>query len=123
MGFGKKLEEKMIEKGLKQADLVRLTGIPKTTLSSMLNRDNTKVDVQIFIKICDILGCAPEEFASEIPTNIPQGVYNLTTEEKKLLNAYRNFNDEGKEKLLDTVSDMMQLARYKKPDSISDVGS
>lgn len=120
MGFGKKLEEKMVEKGLKQADLVRLTGIPKTTLSSMLNRDNTKVDVQIFIKICDILGCAPEEFASEIPTNIPQGVYNLSTDEKKLLNAYRSFNDEGKEKLLDTVSDMTQLARYKKPDPISE---
>lgn len=69
MGFGKKLEKKMSEKGLKQADIVRATGISKTTLSSMINRDNTKVDVEIFIRICDALGCKPEDFADEILSN------------------------------------------------------
>lgn len=114
MGFGKKLEEKMLEKGLKQADLVRATGISKTTLSSMINRDNTKVDVEVFIRICDVLGCAPEDFANDIPKNIPQSDDILTVDEKTLLDTYRHFNDEGKEKLLDTASDMAQLERYKK---------
>lgn len=114
MGFGKKLEEKMLEKGLKQADLVRATGISKTTLSSMISRDNTKVDVEVFIRICDVLGCAPEDFASDIPKNISQNGDILTPDEKELLDTYRNFNDEGKEKLLDTASDMAQLNRYKK---------
>ncbi|MDE6733786.1 MAG: helix-turn-helix transcriptional regulator [Oscillospiraceae bacterium] len=66
MGFGKKLEEKMLAKGMKQADLVRATGISKTTLSSMISRDNTKVDVDAFIRICKVLGCKPEDFADEI---------------------------------------------------------
>lgn len=114
LGFGKKLEEKMLEKGLKQADLVRATGISKTTLSSMISRDNTKVDVEVFIRICDVLGCAPEDFASDIPKNISQNGDILTPDEKELLDTYRNFNDEGKEKLLDTASDMAQLDRYKK---------
>ena len=38
----------------------------------------------------------------------------LTADEEKLLKTYRGFNDEGKEKLLDTASDMAQLDRYKK---------
>lgn len=114
MGFGKKLEEKMLEKGLKQADLVRATGISKTTLSSMISRDNTKVDVEVFIRICDVLGCAPEDFANDVPKIIPQSGDILTADEKILLETYRNFNNEGKEKLLDTASDMAQLDRYKK---------
>lgn len=114
MGFGKKLEEKMEEKGLKQADIVRLTGIPKTTLSSMLIRDNTKVDVEIFIKICNVLGCKPEEFSSEIVPNTKRDPYDLSADEKRIVDAYRNFNKNGKEKILDTISDMELLPHYKK---------
>lgn len=113
MGFGKKLEQKMNEKGLKQADIVRATGIPKTTLSSMINNDNRKVDVEYFIRICNILDCKPEDFSEEIleATNIFAA---LTADEKTLLDGYRSFNNKGKEKLLDILSDMMHLDRYKK---------
>lgn len=119
MGFGKKLEEKMLEKGLKQADLVRATGISKTTLSSMINRDNTKVDVESFIRICDVLGCAPEDFASEIPkktqshTNSVK-ITELSSEEQRLITEYRKLNDEGKEKAYERLSEMAQLEQYQK---------
>lgn len=114
MGFGKKLEEKMLEKGLKQADIVRATGISKTTLSSMISRDNTKVDVEIFIRLCDFLGCAPEDFASDVPKIVPPSNPILTSDEKKLIDMYRGFNDEGREKALERLSEMAQLEQYKK---------
>ncbi len=38
----------------------------------------------------------------------------ITSDEKRLLDYYRNFNEEGREKLLDVASDMAQLDRYKK---------
>lgn len=119
MGFGKKLEEKMLEKGLKQADLVRATGISKTTLSSMINRDNTKVDVESFIRICDVLGCAPEDFASEIPKKTQSHmnsvkITELSSQEQRLITEYRKLNDEGKEKAYERLSEMAQLEQYKK---------
>ena len=66
MGFGKKLQEKMDRKGIKQTELAKAVGIPKTTLSSMLSRDNTKVDIDVFLRICKMLDCMPEEFSEEM---------------------------------------------------------
>lgn len=114
MGFGKKLEEKMLAKGMKQADLVRATGISKTTLSSMIVRDNTKVDVEIFIKICNVLGCDPMDFAEDIVAKPPTSNELLTKDEKQMLDYFRGFNKEGQEKLLNEAYDMSQLDRYKK---------
>lgn len=65
MGFGKLLEQKMNEKNVKQAELAEAVDIPKTTLSSMIQRDNTKVEIEKFLKICDYLDCDPEEFYKE----------------------------------------------------------
>lgn len=49
-------------------------------------------------------------------TSIPNTNYEISLEsdEKRLLDLYRNFNDEGKGKLLDTALDMSELNRYKK---------
>ena len=65
MGFGKLLEEKMNKKGIKQAELAEAVGIPKTTLSSMILRDNTKIEIEKFLQICEYLDCDPEEFYNE----------------------------------------------------------
>lgn len=66
MGFGKMLLEKMEEKGIKQSDLARAADIPKSTLSSIINRDNTRVEIDAFLRICKILDCVPEDFSEEI---------------------------------------------------------
>ena len=66
LGFGKMLLEKMEEKGIKQSDLARAANIPKSTLSSIINRDNTRVEIDAFLRICKILECVPEDFSEEI---------------------------------------------------------
>lgn len=65
MGFGKLLEKKMKEKNIKQSELAKAVGIPKTTLSSIISRDNNKVEIEKFLSICKYLNCDPEEFYSE----------------------------------------------------------
>lgn len=69
MGFGKLLEEKMKSKGVKQAELAEAVGLPKTTLSSMILRDNTKIEIEKFLKICEYLDCNPEDFYAEFRKN------------------------------------------------------
>ena len=41
MGFGKKLKQLLDEKSVSVADLSRKTGIPRTTLYSIISRDST----------------------------------------------------------------------------------
>lgn len=114
MGFGKKLQEKMDRKGIKQIDLVNAVGIPKTTLSSMLSRDNTKVDIDVFLKICKVLDCSPEDFSEEIISAHEELPAPLRSDEKQLLNLYNSMNEEGKEKALERLEEMALLDRYKK---------
>ncbi len=114
MGIGKKLADKIEQKGMTKKQVAEAAQIPATTLYSIIQRDNTKVEIDAFLRICDVLGCEPEDFANDVPSDVPQSGDILTSDEKKLLDLYRGFNDEGKEKLLDTASDMAQLDRYKK---------
>lgn len=114
MGFGKKLQEKMDRKGIKQTELAKAVGIPKTTLSSMLSRDNTKVDIDVFLRICKMLDCMPEEFSEEIKANVDENIKPLTTDEKQLLSLYNSMNEEGKEKALERLEEMAAFDRYKK---------
>lgn len=72
MAFGKLLKEKMQLRNVKQSELASALGIPKTTLSSMINRDNMKVDIEILLKICDYLKCDPDDFYQDyVKTKTP----------------------------------------------------
>ncbi len=114
MGIGKKLAEKIEQKGLTKKQVAEAAGVPPSTLYSIIQRDNTKVEIDAFLRICDILQCAPEYFASDIPTKAPQIGDIITNDEKQLLNFYRNFNDEGKEEAQKRLSEMAELSKYKK---------
>lgn len=110
LGFGKKLEEKMSEKGLKQADLVKATGISKTTLSSMINRDNTKVDVEIFIRICQVLGCDPMDFSDCVNTSGDVDDPNA----RRIINNIERLNESGVEALADYSDFLIEQEKFKK---------
>lgn len=93
MGFGKLLEQKMNEKNIKQSELAEAVDIPKTTLSSMILRDNTKVEIEKFLKICDYLDCDPEEFYEEfrktktysMPPSFTKKYYSLDEHGKRAI--------------------------------------
>lgn len=94
MGFGKLLEEKMKAKGIKQAELAEAVGLPQTTLSSMILRDNTKIEIEKFLKICDYLDCNPDDFYAEFKSAAPKMTplfsskyHSLDSFGKKMVNA------------------------------------
>lgn len=95
MSFGKMLERKMLDKKIKQADLAKAVGIPKSTLNSIIGRDNTKVEIETFLKICEVLDCEPEEFSEEIkraaksdlPPSFIRKYYELDLYGKETVNA------------------------------------
>ena len=96
MGFGKLLERKMKEKKIKQAELAAAVGIPKTTLNSIILRDNTKIEIEIFLKICDYLGCDPEEFYNDFRREKQILQDNITQHEIEIINAYRKQHESVK---------------------------
>lgn len=55
MGYGSKLREILQKQNLTVKELSDKTGIPATTLYSLINRDSSKIDTDTLIKICDVL--------------------------------------------------------------------
>lgn len=103
MGFGQLLKTKLEQKGIKQADLADNVGIGRTTLNSIIVRDTSKIKIETFLKICNYIGCDPEEFFDEFMANENKTVTlndSLTINEKRLLDAFRQLDDIQQENIM-----------------------
>lgn len=118
MGFGKKLEEIMLKKGIKQVELSKAAKIPKTTLSSIINRDNTRVEIDAFLRICKVLDCSPEYFSDDIDLIKKNSLEPLSSIEQNIIIIYRSLNDKGKNQLFEQVVNLSELKKYKKDSEI-----
>ncbi|MCH5207582.1 MAG: hypothetical protein J1F04_01750 [Oscillospiraceae bacterium] len=111
------VEEELKEIILKRFKSVRAfamaIGVPQSTINNIFTRGIGGVGISTAIPMCRALNIDVDALADgEIKSK--DMVILLSSDEERLLNAYRGFNDEGKEKVLDTISDMIQLDRYKK---------
>lgn len=99
MSFGRLLERKMLDKKIKQADLAKAVGIPKSTLNSIIGRDNTKVEIETFLRICSVLDCNPEDFSEEIKRSSRNDL------PPSFIKKYYELDNYGRE-MVDTVLNM-----------------
>lgn len=67
MGIGNKLEKLLEEHELSVAELSRLSGVPQTTIYSVIQRNSKKIDINALISISRQLGVAPEYFGDDEP--------------------------------------------------------
>ena len=93
---------------LTQSELAERVGVSHNTISSWESGTNS-IDVEVLFKICSVF---------EISVNEMYGTYsNVQTEslninERNLLYNFRSFNDEGQEKVLSYVDDILTSGKY-----------
>lgn len=87
---------------------------PYSTINNIFTRGVGGAGISTIIPLCRALNLDVDALADEKIKYKDNLSDSLSSDEQQLLSTYRNFNDEGKEKLLDTASDMAQLNRYKK---------
>lgn len=117
MAFGKTLKNILEEKNISAAELSRRTGIPKTTLSGIFKSDTDKISINLFIQICDAIGCDPTEFYRDYKK---RSVY-LTDTEHQLLQDFRALNEDGQTAALAAVRGFTMVDQYKKCNNVSEV--
>lgn len=88
MAFGNSLKELLDKRGMKQNELAEKIGLSETTLSSMINRDVRKVDIELFLRICNAIGCEPEQFFQDYNWK-GKDPLELSEDEHRLLNNFR----------------------------------
>lgn len=98
MAFGKTLRKLLDEKGVKQNELAKKINVSESTLSSMISRDVGKVDIDLFLDICDAIDCDPNQFYREYKTTI-QPRSHLSPDEQYLIDLFRQLTFKEQMKL------------------------
>lgn len=102
MGIGKTLSNILKEKNVSVTDLARNINIAPTTIYSIIDRDNMKIDISVLINICKSLDVDIEVFYRDYLEHEPKkestaNEYLLTDSEKKMITQYRNLDTYGKQ--------------------------
>lgn len=62
MGIGNKLNELLKERNMTVKELSRRINVAPTTIYSIIQRNNKKVDIDVLLDIADVLGVTAEYF-------------------------------------------------------------
>jgi len=79
MGIGEKLDALIKKRNRKIPDIARSTNIPQSTIYSIIERNNTKVDLQVLQLLCNELGVTLDYFLDN--PNIKESEHNEELEQ------------------------------------------
>lgn len=112
MAIGRILSDILKEKNTTVTDLARNINVAPTTIYSIIDRDNMKIDISVLIKICKSLEVDIEVFYKDYLDN--NYADNKPKTSKELIEKYNKLNDDGKAKLNERLDELLELPKYKK---------
>ena len=117
--LGEKIKELLKLRGMRQSDLARITGISKTTINSIIMRNNKSVDFSAMEKISDALGVPIEYFkesTSEDKKIEPIENDELREKESRFTSAFIALSPENRHTLL-VIAEALLRDQSENPDS------
>lgn len=109
MSFTERLNHVLNEKGMKQADLCRATGLSSAQVTHLVTGRTKDPTLPTAVKIADALDVSLDYLAGG---NEPCGVLSLDAETQRLVDGFSQLNRDGRMVVLDTVE--FQLAKNSK---------
>ena len=113
-----KLDELLKDRGMRPSQLAQAAGLGTSTVDDILKGKTNELNIGVdkMLKIASVLGvsvemlyCRKEPVSLHIPPE---------PRERQLLDRFRSLNDEGKEKALDYLDDLVDTGKYKKRDPV-----
>lgn len=125
MGFGMRLKSVLIEIDMKVSTLSKITGIPASTLYSIINKDIDNVGLDRVAKIEKAVRAKPGNLIYKMlhddQVNIEDyknetGNRTIGGEDKEfwLINSFNQLNDSGQEKAIEQVELLTKIPEYRK---------
>ncbi|WP_297627764.1 helix-turn-helix transcriptional regulator [uncultured Rikenella sp.] len=109
--FRENLKRLLTERNVRPSALAAGTGLPTSTIDSMLKTVNEKnIKVDNVIKIAEFFGVSVEWLYGKDEVG-------QKSEEMELLRLFNELNEEGQENALGLLNDMVAGGRYKKIDT------
>lgn len=104
MGIGKVLQDILNENGMNANELSDLISVPTSTIYSIIKRDNSKVDIEILLKICKGLNVDINRFYREYLKDKKQEIY--TNPEKEIIKQYRQLSTRQQSAVMELLKSM-----------------
>ena len=120
MNILEKIDFLMKQKGIKnRAELSELSGIPYSTITGFYAKGYDKMKLSTLKTLARLFGVSTDYLGRDEITDPNYGLTvpeapALAPDEYQLLDDYRTFNDEGKEKIRDYIADLKDNPKYKK---------
>ena len=110
MAIGKILSDVLKEKNTTVTDLARNINVAPTTIYSIIERDNMKIDISILIKICKSLNIDINLFYKDYVDNKS----NIKAKDDDFTIKYNQLNESGQSKLNERLDELLELPKYRK---------
>lgn len=107
MKIGEFLQKHIETAHISQAELARKSGVPASTISSIINRNNDRVAIEMMLKICEVLGCDLEEYINSLKKEAPEPVESrpiFLQSEMQHITKYRTLDEYGKKAVDDLLN-------------------
>lgn len=110
MGIGARLKEIIDEKGTNVNQIAKQADTSPMTIYSIIKRDNTKVDIDILLKICKALNISVEDiyqpnFKSDNYGNILKTEIKLSDDETELVRLFRKLTYKDQQRYIGRMED------------------
>jgi len=85
--------------GFSQAELARKSGVAASTISSMINRNNDRVAIEMLLKLCEALDCDINEYIDSVREDLSfdKKSISFASHEIQHIKKYRTLDEHGKE--------------------------
>ena len=105
MKIGEFIQMHMDRLSISQAELSRRSGVPASTISSIINRNNDRVAIEMILKICKVLECDINEYIDSLRDEkiVKPENEKYTAEEMRLIKDLRTLDEYGKKAVLDLL--------------------
>ena len=109
MAIGKILSDILKERDTTVTDLARNINVAPTTIYSIIERDNMKIDISVLIKICKSLGVDVELFYKDyLDINESQS----DKKDNTLVSKFHQLNESGQAKLMERLDELLEVPKY-----------
>lgn len=115
--MGARIRQRREELGITQEDLAFSVGYKSRASINKIELGKTDIGQTMIIDIAETLHI-PTNYITDVDTPVNdilnRKLPQLLPDEQQLLSDYRNFNEEGQEKVRDYITDLKDNQRYKK---------